>query len=245
VGGVARYHVKNGKEIEVEPHETADPGAVRLFLLSNAMAILLIQRGQILLHASAIRQQDGLVVFVGESGAGKSSMLAELIRRGYEPFSDDVIVLEENPASGEVIALPSYPMIKLWKETMETIGTDMIGKGYQLRKGVEKFGHFFHDQYSVDPRPIHLIIVLEKDPNCVTYEWHKPGGLEAFEILSQNIYRRQYIQEANLRKKHLRLLSGLLKNAEIIVLKRPAEGGSIEGFSDFTEARILQYQHKK
>lgn len=235
VGNVARYHVKNGEEIEVESFEGGDPGAVRLFLLSNAMAILLIQRGKILLHASAIRSEKGLVVFIGDSGAGKSSMLVELVRRGQEPFSDDVIVLEEDPLTGDILAIPSYPMIKLWKETRDALGSEILGEGHRLRKGVEKFGHFFHDRFRQDAMRIAKVIVIEKDPVIETYEVLKPGGLESFEILSRNIYRRQYIQQDDLRKKHLHLLGKLLGQAPLRILKRPSSGGEIERFVDFAE----------
>jgi hypothetical protein len=238
VSKVARYLVRDGNRIDVDPMEGGDPGAVRLFLLSNAMAIMLIQRGKILLHASAIRNEQGLVVFMGDSGAGKSSMLVELLRRGHPPFSDDVIVLEEDPSTGEVIAIPSYPMIKLWKETRDALGVELVGEGHQLRKGVEKFGHFFHNQFRQEPMRIAKVIVIEKDPGIDTYQIRKPGGLDSFEILSRNIYRRQYIQEDNLRKKHLLLLGKLLAQVPVRVIRRPAAGGSIEKFADFSEHEI-------
>src|SRR5687768_17607128 len=45
IDGVARYLVKDGSEIVIEPHPGVPDANVRLYLLGSAMGVLLHQRG--------------------------------------------------------------------------------------------------------------------------------------------------------------------------------------------------------
>ncbi|HEY5078720.1 MAG TPA: hypothetical protein VII43_02690, partial [Opitutaceae bacterium] len=70
---VARFLVLGGSEIIVQPDANAIESDLRLFILNSPMGGLLLQRGLLPLHASAIATPRGAVLFVGPSGAGKST----------------------------------------------------------------------------------------------------------------------------------------------------------------------------
>ena len=78
LGNIAKYYAANGNRIIVEPLTGADEKSIRLFLLSNAMVALLHQRNMICLHASAIEYEDGVVLFCGQTGSGKSTLVSIL-----------------------------------------------------------------------------------------------------------------------------------------------------------------------
>ena len=52
----ARYHVRGGKEIIVEPSPEGTPGDVAIFLLGSVMAALCLQRGAWAIHANALNR---------------------------------------------------------------------------------------------------------------------------------------------------------------------------------------------
>lgn len=48
-----------------------------------------------LLHAAAVDTPQGLVAVVADQGGGKSTLAAELLRRGGTLFADDIVALEQ------------------------------------------------------------------------------------------------------------------------------------------------------
>ncbi len=76
---VGRFHVKGGREIVVDPLPDADPYILRAMLQGRLMAYLLRQRGCLPLHASGVAIGGQAVLFLGESGAGKSTTAAAFL----------------------------------------------------------------------------------------------------------------------------------------------------------------------
>lgn len=70
--GIARYRVRQGEEIVVEPFAGASAKAIRLHVLGTALSMLCLQRGLLPLHANAIVTRGRAVAFAGRSGAGES-----------------------------------------------------------------------------------------------------------------------------------------------------------------------------
>ena len=87
---VGRFHVRRGNEIVVEPLAGTDFHVVRALLQGRLMACLLRQRGCLPLHASGIEIGGQGVLFIGESGAGKSTTAAAFYTRGHHVLTDDL-----------------------------------------------------------------------------------------------------------------------------------------------------------
>jgi len=92
----ARYLVRAGREIIVQPADTATKRNVRCFLLGSALAALCHQRGIYPLHANAIQFGDRAFIFAGPSGAGKSTLAFYFNNQGCRVLSDDVCVIGLN-----------------------------------------------------------------------------------------------------------------------------------------------------
>lgn len=118
--GVAQYRVREGREVIVHPAQGARVEDVRRALLGAALGVLVIQRGLLPLHASAVETAEGCVAFVGRSGAGKSTLAAWLSGRGLRVICDDVLVAGFDDA-GAAIAWPHAPQLKLWEEALDAL----------------------------------------------------------------------------------------------------------------------------
>ncbi len=71
----------------------------------------LAARGLYLVHAGAAERDGRAVVIAGRGGVNKTAVVAELVRRGWQPMSDDFVLLRA-AADGrgtEVLALPTSP----------------------------------------------------------------------------------------------------------------------------------------
>ena len=96
---------------------------MRLFLLGTSFGALLMQRGILPLHGSAMVVNGRGVVFTGMSGAGKSSLLAAFRKKGYPFLTDDVVAVTVDTA-GTAWIHPSYPQQKLWRDSTKAVGVD-------------------------------------------------------------------------------------------------------------------------
>ena len=113
--------VRQGCEVTVDPAPGAEPRLVRLYLLGPALALLLHQRGLLVLHASAVALDGGVVAFLGHSGHGKSTTAATLHARGCRVVADDVVALDLS-GDGVPVALPGAPELRLWPDAALALG---------------------------------------------------------------------------------------------------------------------------
>jgi hypothetical protein len=61
-------------------------------------------------HAGAAAHQQSAILFVGESGQGKSALVTTLCQKGWMYLSDEVIPV--NPKSGELFPFPQMPKVR-------------------------------------------------------------------------------------------------------------------------------------
>lgn len=220
VKNVAKYYAANGKEIIIEPFEGIDDRSVRLFLLATVMAAVLHQRNSIPLHASSIKLNNELVLITGDSGAGKSTTLSGLMKRGYTIFSDDVIVVKEYD-NQKVLATSSYPMIKLWDDAIVKLDNELFeDRSFLVKPGLDKYGIFFHEQFDKETYSIGKIFILKtKDSGAI--EAKELVGGEAFKGFNLQSYRPYLLHSNQLRQLNYTILMTIVNNAKIIEVVRP------------------------
>jgi hypothetical protein len=134
---IARFLLTRGSEIVFEAENDAPPEEVAICLLGTVFGILLHQREQIVLHASAVRVNGKAVLFCGPSGAGKSTVAAALAQRGYPLVTDDFCTLTA-AGSGAPLVHPDGRKLKLWAQAIERLDLDRR-RGDRVRRSLGKF----------------------------------------------------------------------------------------------------------
>jgi hypothetical protein len=224
VKDVATYHAVNGNRISIEiTPNNSDMRSVRLYILATAMAAVLLQRKRLPFHASAIIRDNHLSLITGDSGAGKSTSIAGLIKNGHKIFSDDVIVLHKNE-EGNILATASYPMIKLWNDTVKKLKHEMFNdKSFVVKPGMDKYGIFFHKDFDTKSYPIENILILKKGNGSIIQIKKLQGG-EAFSAVTEQIYRKGLVKSSVLKKMSFDVLAALLKKSNVYEITRPIDG---------------------
>ncbi len=159
---VGTFLVKGGREIRIEPDPGAEIDTLRNFLLGPILALLLHQRGHLVLHSSGIRINRGAVLFVGGSRAGKSTTAMALHDRGHTVVTDDLAVVQWN-TRGPVV-WPGFPQLKLWPEAASSLGRSPE-KLSRIHARLEKRGLSVSGGFSMEPLPLHRIYILDHRAN--------------------------------------------------------------------------------
>lgn len=218
VPGVGRFLVTGGDRIVVEPDPAADADSVRVFLLGSALGAMLLQRGLIVLHGNAVVIGDACLVCVGRTGAGKSTLAAEFMRRGYPILADDVV-----PIDAACRALPGLPRIKLCQDALERL--DLGAEGLRrIRPGVAKFNlPVIGSLFRAEAAPVRWIYVLEPSPRSeVLVEVVR--GMDRLAPLRNHTYRIRYVEGMDLRSGHLASCGRLASCADVRRVRRPERG---------------------
>jgi hypothetical protein len=151
-------------------------------LLGSVFAWWLLGRGQIPFHAGAVLVDEGAVLFIGEKGTGKSSLISSLVGSGVPLLSDDFVAVHLSP-DGTPVAAAAYPQMRVWPETIERfVGSasaylPVFDDGVKRRVGVgAAWGTFLEGLYPVTR--IYLLQRQTESDGAVTVR--RCTGHEAF-----------------------------------------------------------------
>jgi len=218
INDVATYYAKNGNNIIIQPHESLTAmRELRVYVLATVLAAILTQRKQLPVHASAILHKNRLILICGDSGAGKSTTLAGLIKKGHLVFSDDVVVIgQDNQTTA------SYPMIKLWEDAQDKLEHALFDdRSFTIKPGMNKYGIFFHDKFDMGKYRVKKVLILKKDDVAFIESKHIAASA-AFKELSKQVYRPMLIHNNELRALKFSVISALANNAAVYQITRPA-----------------------
>jgi hypothetical protein len=218
VPNVARYLVREGVEIVVDPAPGQSERNIRLFLLGSALGILCHQRGLLPLHANAIVAGGGAVAFAGHSGAGKSTLAAHFQRAGYEVLCDDVCVLSFD-SNGAASAWPGLPRLKLWGDAATAFGHDPAALDRAM-DGTDKYHVPIADTGPARPIPFRRLYVLSRAEGGDEGRIERLRGHDALQAALAQTYRGAYLAPMGLTGRHFGQCATLLASAEIYSASR-------------------------
>lgn len=117
---VGYFYAGYGNLIEYSPVEGADPEWVQLYLNNQVLVALLHQRGIISLHASSFVHNRMVVMILGETGAGKSSLTLSFVMGGAGFLTDDLTAVTFT--GGRPSVMPLNRRMKIRSATAAELG---------------------------------------------------------------------------------------------------------------------------
>lgn len=183
IPGVMRMAMRGGHSLTYAPAPTADDGDLALFLGGTGFGALMQQRGEVVLHASAVRVGDGAVLFCGESGAGKSTIAAALNKIGHAMVADDFCVLRFDQ-QGTARVYPDGRRHKLWQTALQGLEIEER-RGEAVQGRMEKF---FVEPQAVQAEPLPVMAIYELavagEPSAIA-----GSAFDMVRIVRANAYR--------------------------------------------------------
>ena len=219
VTGIASYLVTDGDRILVRAESGTPENVIDSFLIGSAFAALLQQRRFLTLHASGVLTNAGAVLFIGRSGAGKSTTLAALHERGFDMVTDDVAAIRTAENNRPLIT-PSFPGGRVTAQTLERLGLSSDDRQV-LGGDVVKYSHEMHFT-SVREAEVARIFVLDI--------WDQPeisiepvSATDAFETLSAFTFRKRFYDGMDMQAFHFEAMLKLAGAAKVYRVRRPDE----------------------
>ncbi|MFD0959270.1 aldolase [Paenibacillus chungangensis] len=226
----AIYLIQDGCRIIVSPIGTPPPERIRLYLDGYCMGALLLQRGILPLHGTAVVIKGKAYGIVGRSGAGKSTLAKAFLDHGYAFLTDDVIPVRLRPEGGEAEVLPALPEQKLWQESLQQLG--LGGRSfppiYEREIKQDDVMTSKKTKYKIPVEPFHkgalplggLFELVKSDQMDGSAALVPVSKVEQLHIVMRHTFNRELIHPLGLLEWHFRTASSLAGMTNVQVLQR-------------------------
>lgn len=216
------YYTENGNHIIVHIEDSSLPShSITAYLLGSAFSLILIQRGLLPIHGSALLSANKAFIVSGGSGSGKSTTTFNLMNQGYDFLSDDISTVSYN--EGRIWLYPGPPWQKLCRNTVET--DSHPGKYIYIDENRDKFARKLEKDYSANAYPVDNMFILIKD-DVKEPTLRKIEGIEKLHFLTNNLYRGQIYHRFGLSSQRKQLFLDVISHINMYIVTRPSMGDS-------------------
>lgn len=193
--GVFRINPRD-RRVEYRLSPGASPDALREFLAGPIAAALLTFEGEDPLHGSAVSVEGGALCFLGEPGAGKSTLAAAFLQAGYPLITDDLLTIRWR--GRRPVALPAYPEIRLWPATGRRLirDFDALPTVMPATKKRRLDPRRYRGGLARRPVPVRVLYELRPSSGAGRPRSQPLGPREAFMALTRHRYNTTMLNES-------------------------------------------------
>ena len=183
------------------------------YLLGPVMGFIMLLRGIVCLHASAIAIDGKAIALLGPAGSGKSTTAAAFSERGYSILAEDVVTLDDR--GEQFFVRPGYPCIRLWPASVKAL----YGSENHLPKLTPNWDKCYLDlterAFSAEPLPLAAIYHLrERRHDAVAPFVQTLDRAEGLLSLIANTYATK-LMDKQMRAREFELLTRVLNNVPL------------------------------
>jgi len=236
INDVAVYKIYKGSDVFINAHSNSDKDSIQLFLNGSVLGAVLHQRGIMPFHGSSFIFKYRGVLICGNSGVGKSSVVAAFCQDEGRLVNDDITpICFDNE---RIMMVPLCTKVKLWDDAISLLQLDKNGLK-KIRPSLNKYYvSGFARQEEKQPL-LHTFIVL-RTHNQNNFEIKRPQGIERFNYLRHNIYRKVYLKGMpQTERKYFGQLLTAATLLDVVVVFRPQTSNALETMRYIREQVLL------
>jgi hypothetical protein len=202
----------SGAEVWAEWAEPLTLEDTATYLLGPIMGFVMLLRGVVCLHASAVVVGHEAIALLGAAGSGKSTTAAALAKRGYSVLAEDVVTLDDR--GDHFLVRPAYPCIRLWPSSVKAL----YGSETHLPKLTPNWDKCFLDlseQFHDEPMPLAAIYYLSERRDDVAAPFIETlDRSEGLMSLVANTYATK-LMDKQMRAREFELLTRVLRHVPL------------------------------
>lgn len=206
---------------------------IKSWLFGSVFTAVLQMNNRFALHASAIKTEEGVVLFCGRSGVGKSTIATRLKKEGFEIISDDKAVLTISDDQNIYIE-PSIQITRLWDDSIEKLGENsFLENPESVTNKNDKFQFLIKEEHRIaEALLVKEIYIIREIQENMELQVNRLCGKVKHHRLRQQIHRRQYVEKLNKQKELWQYLHEITSRVSTTILLRPLQT-SHEDFTAF------------
>jgi len=213
------FYITSDFEVIIKAFPNILLNEIRSIILTVIFPTILYLKKKIALHGSVVAYKNHCILFTGESGVGKSTMAARLIKKGYTLVSDDICVIKKIQKRPFVV--PATPQLKLHSDAAVFVDqnpSELSTISTREKKGWIHVGGQFEDTY------MQLKSIYEIDPEDDNGQEKilNLKGTDKLQTILKNTYKPRAIDFVNLRKHLFEQAVWLSSQVNVYMLKRPS-----------------------
>ena len=206
---------RSGTEIWAKWPEPLTLEDTTTYLLGPIMGFVMLLRGVVCLHASAIAIDNYAIALSGPAGSGKSTTAAAFSERGFSILAEDVVTLDDR--DDHFLVRPAYPCIRLWPAAVKAL----YGSETHLPKLTPNWDKCYLDlsqrsqQFQRQPLPLAAIYLLSERRDDPAAPFIQPlDRADGLMSLVANTYATK-LMDKQMRAREFELLNRVLNNVPL------------------------------
>jgi len=195
---IGRYRMEKGRRISILPEPGVSSETLIFYLKATPFGLLVLQRGELPLHASAVVPPGGhaALLLAGDSGAGKSTSAALLVKKSWHLLNDDITRIT---FEGEIAtAWPGFASLKLGDQSLRMLGLE--NAALPRTPGVKEKA-YWHLEGLQEAVPVGALVIL-RNPQGPPTPPRRLAGMKLLEQLYLQTFRPWLVRPLGFHREH-------------------------------------------
>ena len=160
---IATFRINDGMDrVEVLNHSLAPTKTISHLFVDQVIPLLLAERGNLVLHGSAVNWGHSAALFLGPSGSGKSTLATALATRGAELISDDCARVVAGEVGYSVARTEQRMAARLWPDAAQRLTPDLARHSHEVAHYNAKRRIFIGAEAQQPLGPLSEIFILSR-----------------------------------------------------------------------------------
>jgi hypothetical protein len=220
------FAVVDGREIvcDLNSSELRHHRYVRQVVYIKALPVALLQRGSVVMHASAVVVDGQAAIFLGSRSTGKSTTAAAFHLKGYPVLADDIIGIRLDDESPTV--LPGVPQLRLESEAVAALD---IGEATTSGGSGRSEKQYLNLPPVADAVPVGCFYVLVEGESVAI---EPVDGTEQFFQVLKRTFHDGFLSEMDMTPTGFEQCSTVIDASPIRYLRRPTRYDTLPSLVD-------------